>query len=259
MIKKCWGHPLAQNINVDDANVVAIHREIINSKPLLRAVYLRWYREFLRAYEETEALDGEMLEIGCGASFLEEIIPRLVKTDVVATPCAQKVMNAMSLDLPDKSLRTIFMTHVLHHILYPAKFLSEAQRCLKPGGRLVMIEPSNNFLQRFLARWTDHFEYFDDTVEEWANRSSERMTDANMALPWVIFVRDQKRFQKEFPGLKIIGIRYHTYLSYFISGGVGYRSFLPAFLSPLVDLTEHLSKPFSNRLGTTMTIDIVKV
>ena len=258
-LKKVWGHPLAANLEVDHPDSVAVHHRIIQSKPLLKTVYLEWYREFLPADRATRPLGGPALEIGCGAGFLEEVIPGLVKSDVAPTPFADRVMDAEKLDFPDASLRAIFMVHVLHHIQSPAKFLAEARRCLKPGGRLVMVEPSNGFLQRFFARWLEHFEYFDDTIPEWENRTRERMTDANMAIPWVIFIRDRKRFEKTFPSLKILDIRYHTFLSYFISGGVGYRSFLPGFCLPLVRFIEMLSRPFGPALGTTMTVDLEKV
>lgn len=122
-----------------------------------------------------------------------------------------------------------------------------------------MVEPSNNFLQRFVVRYFDHYEYFDDTIEDWVNGSvTGRMTQANMALPWVIFVRDRARFQKEFPTLKIKEIRYHTFLSYAITGGMTCRSFLPSFAAPLIDGIETLARPIMEKVGTQMTIDIVK-
>jgi len=206
-MKKLWGHPLAQDLDVNEAAAVSTHRQIIFEKPLLKALYLAWYREYLCAYEQTKSLNGEVLELGSGASFLEDLMPELIKTDIVPTPFIHRVMDAMKLDFADESLRAIFMTHVFHHIPHPARFLAEAERCLKPGGRLVMVEPSNNFFQRFLAKWLEHFEYYDDTVTEWRNTSTDRMTEANMALSWVVFVRDRDRFEREFPNLEIRSIR----------------------------------------------------
>ncbi len=256
--KKKWGHPLSKNLDVEHPDSIAVHHTIIKSKPLLKSVYLEWYGEFMAAEYATRHLDAPTLEIGCGAGFLEEVIPGLIKTDVVQTPFVHRVMDAEKLDFPDVSLRAIFMIHTLHHIHFPANFFAEALRCLKPGGRLVMVEPSNGFLLRFLAKWTDHFEYFDDKIEEWKNRSNERMIDANMAIPWVIFNRDRARFEREFAQLKILDIGYHTFLSYFISGGIGYRSFLPGFCLPMVRFIETLAKPFGPKLATMMTIDIEK-
>ena len=258
LVKKVWQHPLAKGIDINSPSAIESHREIFHSKPLLRRLYLGWYRECLPAFEETKDLRGNILEIGSGAGFLEEVIPNLIKTDIVPNPYASKVMDAMKLDFGNETLRCIFLMGVLHHVPFPARFLREAERCLIPGGRLVMVEPSNNFLQRFLARYLDHYEYFDDGVEDWVNGSTGRMANANLALPWVIFVRDRTRFEKEFPSLKIKPIRHHTFLSYVVTGGMTYRSFLPAFAAPLVDGIENLASPFMEKLGTSMTIDIVK-
>jgi SAM-dependent methyltransferase len=259
LLKALWGHPLAKDLDVDDPQSIVLHHQIIQQKPLLKAAYLRWYREYFPAYQETKDLGGEVLELGSGSGFLEELIPELIKTDVVPTPLVPRAMNAMNLDFGDEELRAIFMTHVLHHVPSPAEFLEEAMRCLKPGGRLVMVEPSNGFFQRFLAKWLDHFEHYDDTITEWKNKNTERMTDANMALSWVIFVRDQERFKKEFPRLHIRSIRYHTFLSYAITGGFTYRAFLPSITLPLLQTLEFLTTPFMPWLGTMMTIDLEKI
>lgn len=258
LLKNTWVHPLAREIDIDGASTVEVHRRILQSKPLLYQHYLRWYQECLSAFEETKGLPGEVVEIGCGSGFLEEVIPNLIKTDVVPNPYASKVMDAMKLDFGNETLRCIFLIGVLHHITFPSKFLQEAERCLVRGGRLVMLEGNNNFFQRFLMRYLDHYEYFDDSVEDWVNGSTGRMANANTALPWVIFVRDRARFEKEFPTLKINKIRYHTFLSYVVTGGMTYRSFLPSFAAPLVDGVEKLASPFMEKLGTGMTIDLVK-
>ena len=39
-----------------------------------------------------------------------------------------------------ESIDAILMINVLHHIKNPQGFLEEAQRCLRPGGRVVMID-----------------------------------------------------------------------------------------------------------------------
>lgn len=259
LIKKVWQHPLAKEIDVDGADAIEVHRRIFLVKPLLYRHFLKLYRECLPAVEETKHLSGEMIEIGSGAGFLEQVIPGLVKTDVSPNPYASRVVDAMKLDFGDESLRCIFLMGVLHHIPLPARFLKEAERCLVPGGRLVMVEPNNNLLHRFLTRYLDHYEYFDDQIEDWVNGSSGRMTNANLALPWIIFFRDRARFEREFPLLKMNPVRYHTFLSYVVTGGMTYRAFLPSFVGPLIDGIEWLASPFMEKLGIAMTIDLVKV
>ena len=257
-LRKAWGQPLAHGIDLNGPDAVLAHRRIIDSNRVLRAHYMRWYRECLPAVEETRHLTGDIVEIGSGAGFLDQVIPKLVKTDSVQNQLSHRVVDAMKLPFADSSLRALFLIGVLHHIPHPAKFLSEAQRCLRPGGRLVMLEPHNSWPQRFLCRLLEHYEYFDDAVKEWTNEGSGRMTQANMALPWVIFIRDRARFEKEFPALKILRIRYHTLLSYILSGGMSFRPFIPAMALPLVATVECAARPLMRWAGTMMTIDVEK-
>jgi len=258
-VKRLWGHPLSRGVNVNDAHAVERHRQILRSNALLRSVYLRWYQECMPAYEATKGLEGDIVEIGSGAGFLDEEIPGLIKTDVVRGPSIQKIVDAMNMDFEDEQLRAIFMIGVLHHLPFPSQFLAEAQRCLKRGGRLIMIEPNNSLIERVLCRVLDHYEYWDDSIGDWTNEAASRMTKANLALSWVILVRDRKRFEAEFPALKVLDIRYHTFLSYILSGGMSYRPFLPAFCLPAVKVIEALANPFMRNLGTLMTVEIEKV
>lgn len=258
LLKKVWMNPLAKGAEVDDGNSVGRHRKILQSNPFLRANYHRWYGELDLALHETESLNGPVVEVGCGASFLEERVPALVKTDSVPNPFAHRQMDAMAMDFPSDSIRAIYLSGVLHHIPDPGKFLSEAERCLQSGGRLVMIEPNNSPIERLLCRYLDHYEYFDDTVEGWVNSEANSMTNANLAIPWVIFFRDRALFEKRFPRLSLKRVRYHTFLAYFISGGMTYKPFLPRFCVPLVNAMEYLFTPFMRVLGTTMTVELVK-
>ena len=122
-----------------------------------------------------------------------------------------------------------------------------------------MVEPSNAFLHRFMVRRFHPHECFDADVRDWSNSARGRMTGANNALPWVMFVRDRSRFEREFPSLRIRRIEPHTFLAYYASGGLSFRPFLPEALYPVLCLLELLARPFSRWLGTMMTVDIEKV
>lgn len=257
-LKKAWAYPAANEGDINAARTIVLHREIVERKRLLREAHMRWYRECLPAYRETTHLNGKLLEIGCGAGFLDKVIPGLYKTDVVENPYAQRVMNGMQLDFPNESLRAIFAIGVVHHMSDPSKFLSEAERVLEKGGRVVMLEPHNTFVQRFLCKFLDHYEFFDDTITDWANPRANRMSGANMAISWVMFIRDRNLFDRRFPGLQVKAIRYHTFLPYIASGGMAFRPFLPSAATPLVNASEVLLRPLMSKIGTIMTIDLVK-
>jgi SAM-dependent methyltransferase len=258
MVTKIWTHPLMANVHdVDDAGRLPIYRRIIQSKPLLREGYIRWYAGLIQAARETAGMSGDMVEIGCGPGFLEEFIPELVKTDSVPNPFAHKTMDAMQMEYPDASLRAIYAIGVLHHLPTPRRFLGEAARCLKPGGRMVLVEPSKNYPRRIL-KFLNHYEHFDDTVESWDNPLAANMTGANLALPWVIFIRDRLRFDSEFPSLRIKSIHYHDFIAHFLAGAMRFRNLVPRPVVPSVFAFERMLEPFMERLGTMMTVDVEK-
>ena len=116
-IKKIWQHPLAKEIQINGADAISIHHRILKTKPLLRRNYQRWYEECLPAYRETENLKGDVIEIGSGAGFLEEFIPNLIKTDVVANPFVTETYGKVVFGtwsgngLTDAKCRTMIVTH----------------------------------------------------------------------------------------------------------------------------------------------------
>ncbi len=257
-IKKHLTDPLAKDLDIDDPATVLKHRQMIEAKPLLKKIYRDWYREYGPSIEVTQSLIGPLVEIGSGAGFSKAIYPQMITTDIAEAPYIDKVLDAQNMSYPDQSVRGFFLINVVHHFLKPAKFFKEVERTLMSGGRLVMLEPYNSPFNRLLCSNMDHYEYFDIIDASWEASDQSRMSKANMALTWNILVRDQKRFKQIFPNLEIVSIKAHTFLSYILSGGMSYKSFLPAFMSPCIDFIEWLCTPLMKWLGTTMTIVIQK-
>jgi SAM-dependent methyltransferase len=257
-LRRALVHPLVRDCDVETAESVETHRQMILAKPLLKKVYKKWYRELLPSVQATAHIDGPMVEIGCGAGFLDEVIPEVVRTDAVQHAYSDRQMDALNLQYQDGEVRCLFAVNVLHHLEEPALFLTEAQRCLAPGGRLTVVEPHNGFFNRLLCGSVDHYEYLDGMAVEWKNKSRSRMTEANMALSWIIFCRDREEFSRRFPGLRVAEVTQHTFLAYALTGGMTFRSFLPGWAFSAVAGVEWLMKPFMKSLGTCMTVVIEK-
>jgi SAM-dependent methyltransferase len=252
-------HPRTVGLDVDAPESVLVHRDVILSKPLLRQVYAHWYGECLAAVAATTHLDLPMIELGCGASHVERYVPGVIKTDVVPQPNARIATDAEHLPFGDGGLRAIFMVGVFHHVPQPARFLAEADRALAPGGRLVMLEPTNGVLHRLMIRLFHPYEHFDGSVTEWTNPTTGRLSSANNALPWIVFERDRDRLAREFPRLRVRSIRRHTAIAYYLSGGLSYRAFLPAGLSPLVQFVDRAAARGGHGSGSMMTIDVERL
>ena len=75
------------------------------------------------------------------------------------------------------------------------------------------------------------------------------LSAANMALPWIMFVRDRDRFEREFPEFRILSIRPFMPLRYLLSGGVSVRSLVPASTFGLWRAIENALDSWRDRLG----------
>jgi SAM-dependent methyltransferase len=132
----------------------------------------------------------------------------------------------------DGSLRGIIFTDVLHHIPNVRHFFSEASRCLRSGGKILMIEPWVTPWSRFVFK-NFHHEPFCPEAQDWAFPSTGPLSGANGAIPWIVFMRDREIFLTEFPDLAIENLRPFMPFRYLISGGVGMRGMMPGFTHPL--------------------------
>jgi SAM-dependent methyltransferase len=247
--------PKLKDLDTDDPNTVEIHRQIIRKKNLLWDVYSSFYGEFARVAEQVPP--GLLVELGSGGGFIKEHLPSITTSDILHLPEVDTVFSAEAIGFRDSTISAFFLLDVFHHIPDPRKLLNEAQRCLKPGGRLVMIEPANTFWGR-LIRKNFHHELHDETAG-WGLDGSKPMSSANLALPWIVFVRDREIFQREFPNLSILRYEPHTPLRFLLSGGINYRSLVPKSLIPVVKLLEYALSPFNGFLGMHVTIEIGKL
>lgn len=241
--------------NLDAPDVTLLHADIIRKKPFLKRVYIDFYRKFA---EVVQAPEGKVLvELGSGGGFIKEVIDNVITSEIIELPRVDKVFSALEMPFEGAGVDAFFMFDVLHHINEPRKFFTEAIRCLKKGGRIVMIEPANTPLSRYIYK-NFHHEPFDIRAN-WELERTGRLSQANGAMPWIIFTRDRKIFEKEFPSLKILKIRNHTPFRYLLSGGLTLRQLVPSFTYTPIKCIEFVLSPLNNLLGMFQTIVLQKV
>jgi len=80
------------------------------------------------------------------------------------------------------------------------------------------------------------------------------MSGANQALSWVVFTRDRRRFEREYPELELVVDRPHTHLRYLLSGGVNFRQLIPSSFGGAVANLEEVLAPFNRWLALQHTI-----
>ena len=186
------------------------------SNRALGFLYKEWYELISKLLSE---LDGINIELGCGASFIDQINKSIKKTDVFFNSNTDFKLNAMDIgkDFENK-ISNIILVNVFHHISNPELFLKSAEKSLLVGGRIIMIEPSNNYWSRLVYKFLHH-EPFDTKQIEWEFDSKDPLLDSNQALSWIIFERDYDKFKNLFPMFSIIQKKNMMPFSYLLSGG----------------------------------------
>lgn len=230
------------NLPVGSLEFFAAQKRLILGRPLLKWCYDGWYARLL-ADARSVAGPGGLLELGSGGSYLKDLEPAVITSDVV-DGVADRVVDGRALPFPDDSLKALFLTHVFHHIPDAAAFFREAQRTLVSGGVISMIEVAHTPFARFFFR-RFHHEPYRDELAEWTFDQRDSMMDSNQALSWLVFVRDREKFQAQFPKLVIEKTEFLPWLAYLLTGGVTGRCLVPKFLArPLIRL-EHLLRPLA--------------
>jgi SAM-dependent methyltransferase len=216
-------------LDPDSVELTVRRRELIQSRGFLRQLYEEWYALIEGSLPESP---GVVLEIGSGGGFAQSMLPGLLTSDVLPLPGVDVVLDAGRLPFPENSLRAIVMTNVLHHLPDVAGFLAEFTRCATVGGALVMIEPWVTVWSRRIYG-TLHSEPFDPEAGTWMLSEGKPLSEANGALPWIVFERDRVRFEREFPMLRVDSIQPLMPVRYLVSGGVSLRSLVPSWSYPM--------------------------
>jgi len=211
-----------------------LRRDIIQDKAFLRALYCEWYGRIVGVLPKKE----DVLELGSGAGFFQQFLPSVITSEVFETPGVKLIADACDLPLPNQSLDAIVMTDVFHHIPDVSRFLVEATRCVRPGGRIVMIEPWRTSWSEWVYTHL-HSEPF-SPESGWKIPSTGPLSGANGALPWIVFQRDKALFEAHNPLWRIKNIEPMMPFSYILSGGVSMRSLMPGWMFRPIRILERV-------------------
>jgi len=226
-------HPYTRSIDIDDPALTIKRREIIRSKKFLMHIYHEWYSKIIQCLETRDSV----LELGSGGGFLAELIPNLITSEIVKIEGVDEIVDACQMPFRDNSLNAIVMTNVFHHIPDIDKFLKESHRVIKDSGKIVMIEP-------WKTPWSSwiysnlHSEPFEADGHWRLADHKGPLSSANGALPWIVFERDLKKLNSEYPFISVKKIELMMPFSYLLSGGVSKRSLAPGFLYRTIRFVE---------------------
>lgn len=207
-------------------------------KPALRAVYGDLHRRMGEA-----AAAGPSLEIGGGIGNLAIDGHEPLRMDIQCSLDADLAADAHHLPFAAETFANIFLFDVLHHLQCPLIFFAEAERVLRPGGRVVMIEPGITPLSRLLygmgheepvdLSWTPARDCLPDPKKD--------PYASNQAIPTILFKRDPQWLSTAGMGLRLIDCRWLSLFVYPLTGGFKSWSLMPsALVAPLLRLEDWL-------------------
>ncbi|MEO5369846.1 MAG: class I SAM-dependent methyltransferase [Magnetococcus sp. DMHC-1] len=218
-------HPLTRGLAMDDPRTTSLRSKIIQENRFLRHLYVEWYQNL----KERAPAQGQILELGSGAGFLGDFLPGIITSEMFSLPGIRMVADGCQLPIADHALAAIILIDVFHHLQDVKKFLSEATRCVHPGGKILMIEP-------WVSPWSKwvythlHYEPFSLTEGWEVSPAYGPLSSANNALPWIVFERDRQLFSELFPSWQIVSITPFMPFSYLLSGGVTARFGAPGWI-----------------------------
>lgn len=228
---------------------------------------LYWYEELYRHQFQNYADPHKLriLEIGSGVSPLQRFYRNVLTSDVLELDYLDYVFDCHLIDqfdqVADASLDVIALTNVLHHLRNPIDFLNRAASKIKHGGKIIATEPYFSTLSTFIFKYLHHEPVDFDINEPALSEVRGPLASANIALPWLIFVRHHEwremlkaNFEfdaKKFPAFSSI--------SYMATGGISRRLPIPAPLYKILfRLDMVLSRIFPNALASFFTITLTR-
>ena len=245
-----------RSLDVDSIEYSLAHRRILLRKVMLRRMFENFYLE-CRLMDLTYFQDcpGKRVEIGSGSGFIGDVYPDVLTSDIKELPFVDVVFRADQMPFPQASLRAVYAINVFHHLADPRRLFRELLRVLHPGGGIVLIEPFYGLFARWLFRNLHASEGFDPAAPHWESPAQTGpVSNANQALSYIVFERDRKQFEREFPGLALVFARPHTHLWYLVSGGVNFKQLAPDLFALPVQFAERLLGPLNRWIALQHTI-----
>jgi len=234
-----------------DLDYVRQHRETWALRPELRAVYHGFFATLL------EAAGGRrpIVELGAGPGFFREYCPESISTDVIFTPWVDVVGDGCRMPFREASAGAVVMLDVIHHLPKPLDFLAEVSRILRPGGRLVAIEPWITPLSYILYRYFHHEDcVLSIDIAQPFRSTGKQAFDGNAAIPYRLVRSLQTR---PTAGLRLVRCEPFLGLAHLATLGFKRQRSVPGSIICAAELCERIAGPLG-RLASTRALLVLE-
>jgi SAM-dependent methyltransferase len=231
------------------------YADIWGRKPVLRTVYQDFYDRLA-----PECRPGTTIEIGGGIGNLKQRLGDVVATDIQFAPWLDCVADAQRLPFAAGAAANIVMVDVLHHLEFPAVFFREAARVLRPGGRVLMVEPAITCGSTLFYRLFHHepVRTSADALADGTPDPRRDPYDSNQAIPTLLVTRERARFHARFPELRIVRVIWFGLAAYPLSGGFKSWSLLTAGMARHLLRIERAIEPLVGRLAAFRVMIVIE-
>jgi SAM-dependent methyltransferase len=235
---------------LSSSNRIDAHYSNVINKKMLLEIFNEFHLLFINYSNSFFAVEGSSIEVGAGSYPMNLSYKEIMSSDIVYGKNLNLVFDAHNMPFRNSSIRSIFFQNTFHHIENPNKFFLEANRVLKRGGGIIIIDPYYNFVSKVIYKLITRDELFDKGIVDWNQKMDGPMKGANQALSYIVFKRDKRKFEKKYPNLDIIYEKpLNNYLRYILSGGVNFIQLFPDCLIKLLKLVEIVLSPFARFLA----------
>jgi SAM-dependent methyltransferase len=182
--------------------------------------------------------DGVALEIGSGVLPLNAFHPNVFSSDVVEASHLDLRFDALEMPFADSSCDAVIAQNVFHHLESPMRFLDNCLRILKPGGSVLLVEPSSSWLARLVFPFLFASESYKTKVSEQELPHND-VSYPNQALSYLYFVKNRSLVFSQFSQISEIEITsLSSGLRYLLSGGLNFRPLVPKHILRLIRLLD---------------------